>query len=414
MKTLTGPCMVRDGDAVLVCCSGGVDSAVLLDLFVRAAGIVHLRVGVVHVDHGIRGTASREDARFVSDHCRKLGLPCYVYELGMSPDEQNIEEQARTGRYAAISRCLEENGYRIAATGHTMDDQAETIVYRIIRGSGVRGLAGMDYRKDALIRPLLAFTREQIEDYAGKRGIPHMEDSTNLDIALARNFIRRDIIPAMKKINPGAVRSMSRFSDIAREEGEFLEGLSRALEEASRVFDWGIVKAYRMDDLLTSPRAVLKRMVIRLVSGMAGDPRGIDALQVEGIVDVLSGRKAGHTVRRRVAVRRDSGCLLLCTAGAGHHYDLDVTESGTYTIEPLGQRVKIDLSMGQGNSVRLKSASPGERCAGKKVVKLLAERGVMKGLRPFWPVLERDGEIVSVAGIFDSEEGVRTEFPCHA
>lgn len=416
MKTLTGPCMAREGEAVLACCSGGVDSTALLDLLVRAAGILHLRVGVVHVDHGIRGEVSRKDAFFVSEHCARLGLPCHLYQLGMSAHAPNIEEQARTGRYEAVSRCMRDHGYSSAATGHTMDDQAETLLYRLIRGSGIRGLAGMDYCVDGLIRPLLSFTRVQIEEYANARNIPHVEDSTNLNTALARNFIRLEIIPSMKKINPLVVKSISRLSEIAREEGELIERLSHELEEASRVFDWGLVRAYRMTDLLNAPRAVMKRMMIRLISEMTGEPRGIDASQVEGVTDVLFGKKAGHTIKRRVAVRCDDGCLVFLAAGPGPYYELDVTQSGTYRIDSLVQGVKIDFGGTLRNPLKLRSPGKGDRCAGKRVVKILADKGVMKSLRPFWPVVVRNGDIVSVAGVFDSEggHGVRTEFPCHA
>jgi len=161
----------------------------------------------------------------------------------------------------------------------------------------------------------------------------------------------------------------------------------------------------------------LKRMMIGLISEMTGEPRGIDALQIDGIVDVLFGRKAGHTVRRRVAVRSDGGCLVFSAAGADPHYDIEVTGPGKYRIGPLNQVVKIAFSENIDSPMRLKSPGSGERCAGRKIVKLLADRDIMKSLRPFWPVVVRDdGEIVSVAGIFDSEErpGVKTEFPCHA
>lgn len=416
MKTLTDACMVREGDAVLACCSGGVDSTVLVDLLVRAAGVLRLRVGVVHVDHGIRKEASRQDALFVSGHCERLGLPCHVYSLGMSPDAPNIEEQARVKRYEAVSRCMKDHGYNYAATGHTMDDQAETLIYRFVRGSGIRGLAGMDYRTGNIIRPLLPFTREQVESYAEARGIPHVEDSTNQDTALARNFIRQEIVPAMKKINPTVIRSISRLADIAREEGEFIKDLSVELEHTSRVFDWGIVRAYRVSELVQAPKAVLKRMVIRLVSEILHEPRGIDASQVEGIIEVISGQKAGHTVKRRVTVRSEGGCIVFCAAGAGSHYDLPVTGPGMYRIEPLCQQVRINFSESPHHPLRLRSPVSGDRLGGKRIVKLLADKGIMKCLRPFWPVVASEQEIVSVAGILDSNGGIglRTEFPCNA
>lgn len=415
LKTLTGPCMVREGDTVLACCSGGLDSMVLLDLLVLASVPLHLRVGVVHVDHGIREEVSWKDALFVSEHCEKRGLPCHVYQLGMSPDEPNLEEHARLRRYGMIYSCMNEHGYISAATGHTLDDQAETLVYRLIRGSGIRGLAGMEYRgANGLIRPMLPFTREQIEGYAAQRGIGHVEDSTNLDTTFARNLIRREIIPVMRRINPSAAKAISRLADIARQEGEFLEGRATALEGSSRVFDWSIVRAYRLADLESAPPAVLKRMIIRIVSAMLNEPRGIDSLQVEGIMEVVAGGKAAHTIRRKVTVRRDSESLVFSAAGTGPFYDFAIPESGTYLIEPLHQQVRIEFDKKPGLPFHLRSHLDGERFQGKRVVRLLADGGVMKSLRLFWPVLVSGAEIVSIAGLWDSGDGavITTEFPC--
>lgn len=415
MKTLTGPCLVRAGESVLACCSGGVDSMVLLDLLVHASGLLHLRVGVVHVDHGIREEASWKDALFVSEYCEKLGLPCHVYQLGMSPNEPNLEEQARLRRYERIFSCMSEHGYRSAATGHTMDDQAETLVYRLVRGSGIRGLGGMEHRgANGLIRPMLPFTREQIEGYAAQKGIPYGEDSTNLDTTFVRNLIRREIIPVMERINPSAVRAISRLAGIAREEGEFIEGRAMALEGSSRVFDWGIVRAYRLADLEGAPPAVLKRMVIRIVSAMLNEPRGIDSLQVEGIMEVIDGPKAAHTIKRKVTARRDEESLVFSIAGTGPFYDFVVPEPGIYMIEPLLQQVRIDFDRKQGLHLHLRSHVDGERFQGKRVVRLLADGGIMKSLRPFWPVLVSGQEVVSVAGLWDSGDGtvLKTEFPC--
>ena len=176
LSILTGPCGVSSGTSILVCCSGGMDSMVLIDLAIRAADCLDLRVGVVHVDHGIRGEASHRDARFVKSQCARLGIESFLYELNMDEHTANLEEEARLRRYQAISDCMADHGFSIAATGHTMDDQAETVLYRIIRGSGIRGLSGIGYRStEGLIRPLLDFQRSQIRDYAVSKNIEFVQ-----------------------------------------------------------------------------------------------------------------------------------------------------------------------------------------------------------------------------------------------
>lgn len=416
MKTLTGPCMIREGESLLACCSGGMDSMVLLDLLVHSSSPLKMRLGVVHVDHGIRGEVSVNDASFVRGYCEKLGLPCHVYQLGMSSKEPNLEERARLGRYEKIFACMAEFGYGAAATGHTKDDQAETLIYRFIRGSGIRGLGGMEYRsRNNLIKPVLSFTREQIESYAAERGIPFVEDQTNLDITLARNRIRREIIPSMKKINASVVEAISRLADIAREEGGFIDNEASALEGSSRMLDWGIVKAYRLADLQNAPRAVLKRMLIAIVSEMLDEPRGIDSIQVDGIMDVVEGRKAAHAMKRKVSACRDGDIMVFCTAGSGPFYDIAVTEPGVYMIEPLRLQVRIDFDPKPGLFLHVKSHMNGDRLQGKRVVKMLADKGIIKSLRQFWPVLVSGQEVLSVAGMRGSGEGmdIETEFPYH-
>ncbi len=414
VKILTGPCRVRKGDAVLVCCSGGMDSMVLLDLILHAAADLDLKPGVIHVDHGIRGDASSNDALFVSRHCSALGIPCHVERLGLSPDMPNLEEHARIARYEAVFSCMREHGYHCAATGHTRDDQAETLIYRIIRGSGIRGLAGMSHRgPKELIRPLLDFTRKQIETHAASRRIMHSEDSTNLDTTLARNLIRREIIPAMQRINPSVTAAVARLADIAREEGEVVDIMSRILESDSQVIDWGMVRIFRLEEIENAPLAVLKRLIIRIVSAMLGEPRGFDSLQVEGIMEVIRREKAGHTIRRRVRAMLDEDCLAFVPAGQGPYYDIPVDSPGIYTLSPLSAKVKIDFNSEVPLPLRITSPLAGDRFEGRKVVKLLADRDVMKSLRPFWPVIVSGNRIVSIAGLYDGEGDriIRTAFP---
>lgn len=416
MKTLTGPCAVGEGDSVLACCSGGADSMVLLDLLMRAAGPLRLRLGVVHIDHGIRGEASRSDARFVERRCRELGIACHVCRLSLGPDTPNLEETARKRRYEAIRSCMADHGYTFAATGHTMDDQAETVIYRLIRGSGVRGLGGMETRNPwNLIRPLLEFSREQVEAYAASQGISFVEDATNHDVRLARNLIRHEILPAMKKINPSVVRSACRLAAIAREEGDLLEDQAFALQRAACEYDWGMVRAFRLRDLATAPRPVAQRVAIRVLSDMLGDPRGIDASQVEGIMEVIRGEKRAHTVKRRIRAQRDSESLVFCRAGKGPFYELPVDAPGTLVIEPLRQRASIQAQDPGFQGLTLRSLLPGDRIGRERAVKILAESGVDRALRPFWPVLISDGRIVSLPGVRDAwpEVRLKTEFPCH-
>jgi tRNA(Ile)-lysidine synthase len=414
LNILTGPCMVKKQDSVLVCCSGGVDSMVLLHLMKRAALRMGLKIGAVHIDHGIRGQASHNDAVFVKRQCKNMGIECYVYELGMSADSPNLEEEARLRRYAAIMKCRKDHEFDYAATGHTMNDQAETLIHRFIRGSGIRGLAGMDYISDGiLIRPLLGFGRSLIDDYAKSNGVCHVLDSSNEDIKHVRNLIRHELIPLMKKINPSVVTSISRLSDIAREEGKALDDMANFLEKNSLVFDWEIVRAYKTCDILEAPGAVAKRMIIRILSEMLFEPRGIDAVQIQGVMDVLHSEKRAHTVKRKVKVQADGQTLVFSAAKKGPFFDIYVQNPGIYQLEGINRPVKIEVSGKMVFPVRIRSFMSGDRICGKRVVRILSDHGIMKSLRDFWPVLLYDEEVVGIAGIYDGDPQlpIKTEFP---
>ncbi len=183
-QTLTGLCGVKTGDGVLACCSGGIDSMVLLRLMKTASVELGLKLHAVTVDHGLRCEAPG-DAQFVLDTCAALGVEASLYELKMDPKIPNLEEEARIRRYEAIRDCRNKLGYKFIATGHTTDDQAETLIYRLIRGTGIRGMSGMDYAgPDGLIRPMLNITRAEVEAFAKANDIRYVTDQTNADLTL--------------------------------------------------------------------------------------------------------------------------------------------------------------------------------------------------------------------------------------
>ncbi|HHO77113.1 MAG TPA: tRNA lysidine(34) synthetase TilS [Deltaproteobacteria bacterium] len=416
VRTLKECCSLQDGDTVLVCCSGGIDSMVLLHLMNKASSLLGLGLGVIHVDHGIRGTASKKDAIFVAGVCRDMQIPFYGYELHMEHTQENLEEHARILRYDAVMKCKNGHGFDYAATGHTMDDQAETLIYRIIRGSGIRGLAGMRHiNTHGLIRPMLGLERDEITRYAAANDIGFVNDSTNNDTTLARNFIRHKILPLMKRINPETIGALSRLSDIARGEGEVLEAMASSLREQSILLDWNLIRAYRAGDLISAHEAVAKRTIISILTEMLGEPRGIDAIQVQGVFDVLMARKRAHTVKRRVRAVLDGKAMVFMDAGKETRFDMQIQGPGIFRIQGLDQAVKIDFTQTDRVTLRLRSLNNGDRVEGKKAVKILSDKGVMNSQRRFWPILLSGDEIISIPGIIDTDRliAVHTEFPYH-
>jgi len=208
--------VLRAGDRVVVAVSGGLDSVALLHLArfgVRDAGV---QVVAAHFDHAMRAT-SREDACWVAGLCRAWGVPLH---LTRASERLASEEEAREARYAFLERVRVEVGARLVLTAHHADDQAETVLFRALRGSGVTGLAGIPARREpALWRPLLGFWREELEAYAARARLAWREDPTNAETRFARNALRTLVIPQIEGlVAPGARQALVRLADLARAE----------------------------------------------------------------------------------------------------------------------------------------------------------------------------------------------------
>ncbi|MBN2297652.1 MAG: hypothetical protein JXM72_03615, partial [Deltaproteobacteria bacterium] len=245
--------------------------------------------------------------------------------------------------------------------------------------------------------------------------IGFVHDSTNENTKLVRNFIRHKILPLMKGINPEIAGALSRLSDIARHEGEALEGMACLLKEQAELFDWNLVRAYRAIDLINAHEAVVKRTIISILSDMLGEPRGVDAIQVQGVFDVLTAKKRAHTVQRRIRTVLDGQAMVFMDAGKGPFFEFLLERPGIFRIENLHLAIKVDFPEINRMPLRIRSLGNGDRILGKRVVKIMSDKGIMKSLRRFWPILVCGDEIISIPGILDteSEPAVHTEFPCH-
>lgn len=224
----------KRGDAITVGLSGGIDSIVLLDALRRLAPAWDLRLSALHVHHGLSlNAAAWED--FCHRHCARRRVPFQAVRVQVAGAGANLEEHARLARY----RAFEAHGGAIMALAHNRDDQAETVLMRLLRGAGVHGLAGMpDARimgdaahgacvgKQRLIRPLLAVSRDAIRDYAATRRLRWVEDESNDDPRFARNFLRSEVLPALERRFPGCRSALARAADRLREADGLLQTLA--------------------------------------------------------------------------------------------------------------------------------------------------------------------------------------------
>lgn len=216
------------------------------------------RVHLLHVDHGLRPD-SHEDARHVVRFARDAGHPWSVVAVRVQrPQRGSIEAAARDVRYLALDRMAERLGLDAIATAHTLDDQAETVLLRLTRGTGVGGLAGIAPRRGRFVRPLLDVRRDELRSWLASTGVAFREDPTNADLDRERNWVRTVLLPLLAERRDGVALTLSRLAEHARADDEYLEAVACEMAKDLVADGGGLVVPTR---LLDGPRAIVSRVV---------------------------------------------------------------------------------------------------------------------------------------------------------
>ncbi len=256
------------GSTVLCALSGGADSMALLSVLLELQADLALTVCAAHYNHELRGAEAQRDADFVADWCQKNGVPLTLGQGDVRAEAQKrkagIEETARDLRYAFLSRTAKSVGATRIATAHTADDNAETVLLNLVRGTGLDGLTGIPPQRDCFVRPLLACTRAEIEAYLTAQDIPHVEDSSNQDPAFRRNRIRQSVLPVLRSINPQFVDTLTANLTHLRADRAFLDDLAQSITQtATETPDGCSISAAH---LAAQPRPVRCRVLRQLLS----------------------------------------------------------------------------------------------------------------------------------------------------
>ena len=408
------------GGRVLCAVSGGLDSMCLLDYMTRQKGF---SVTAAHFNHQLRGAEADRDESFVRDYCAKHGIP-FVSGSGdvrafAEKEGLSIEEAARRLRYDFLKETAEENGADAILTAHHADDNAETVLLSLIRGTGSAGLAGIPQVRGNICRPFLRIPRAELAEYAAAHDIPYVEDSTNADpSAAARNALRGTVMPVLRQLNPRFAENIARTSAILREESDALESMARGLTEQARELPDGVAIPCMM--LMDMPNAVAERSILQLMAQVAGHRKDLAAAHVLAVLELARGRGEevslpyGMTARRKKytleITRRPArpAALPISVGGAVEFGGTAVTLSeqsspGTLPIRLPADAALTVTSWRPGDWLRL----PGSR--GKRSFKrLCAERGLTPEERDALAVL-RVGETHAADPVF----GVQPDFaPC--
>ena len=207
-KIISQEGLIAEGDRVLIGCSGGIDSVALLFVLREISHELSFELGIAHVNHLLRGEESDRDEDFVKGLAEGFSTPCYIRRVNVKDEARkagkSLQHAGRDIRYCFFDEMSDQLNFNKIAIAHNLEDQVETFLFRIIKGTGIRGLSSIPVKRGRIVRPFLAIYRSEIESYVKTRTIPFLEDSSNAKSVYERNFVRREILPVMEKLNPAA------------------------------------------------------------------------------------------------------------------------------------------------------------------------------------------------------------------
>jgi len=306
-RTIAELALLKPGDRVIVALSGGADSTALLRLLASLPDLP-LDLVAAHLNHCLRGAESDADELDVPFECRRVDVRAVAVERGL-----NLEDAGRRLRYDFLEDLRRSWQARAIALAHHADDQAETVLMRLLRGSGVTGLSGMAHRNGRrCVRPLLGITRAEIEAYLIGLGQGWRDDSSNLDASFLRNRIRHELLPLLEQYNPAVRRRLAVTAGLLADEDCLLEQL--AAEAAAG--DWHEVPfgmACSIEQLKTQPLPLQRRMVRQILARLAGSLEQFSHRHIQAILDLAGSQRPNARVRlpRGMSAVREYGLLLL-------------------------------------------------------------------------------------------------------
>ncbi len=308
LKTITEYNMLEKGDKVIVGLSGGADSCALLHILWTLKDEFSLDLTAVHINHGIRGDEADADEAFSREFCNKLGIKFVSesYDIPKIAKEKGIgsEEAGRFIRYEAFERIGGENAK--IAVAHNLNDRAETVIMRLARGSGIKGLIGILPKRGNIIRPLIDCERSEIEAYCAKNGIDFVTDSTNNADIYTRNKVRLNIMPLIEKeLNQNAIKNIAKAAKMAEEENAFLE------EETQKAFNACILNTFEKNIvyldvciLKKCHKAIIKRVIKKALVCVSGAEKDIYSKNVEDVFSLLD-KGTGKSVNLPYGVKAE-------------------------------------------------------------------------------------------------------------
>jgi tRNA(Ile)-lysidine synthase len=301
-KTLLDHKMVESGDTILLGVSGGPDSVALLRGLLELKQELNIELAIAHLNHGVRGEESDRDARFVKDMGETLQIKTLIKKRDAAAEQaaskNSFQETARHLRLEFFERAMKQMGANKIALGHTSDDQAETVLMNLLRGSGLQGVGGMSPVRHPYIRPLFNCSRSEVIDFLSDRKIPYCKDSSNEKTDYLRNRIRLELIPFLQeKYNPRITENLFEASGIFRAENDYLKTVED--QEFDRAVSYsGDSETLSMDiEYFTAlPLALKRRLVRKGIRSIKGDLRRISFLHIQEVLHLFEKSQKGKRI----------------------------------------------------------------------------------------------------------------------
>lgn len=288
--------LVKKGDKIVVAVSGGPDSMCLLDTLYRLKDELEFSILVAHVNHGIRIESDLEK-EYVEKYCKERNIPFFYLKVDVPKlsKEKKISEETcgRMVRYDFFEKVRQENNADLIAVAHNLNDNIETILLNQIRGCGLKGLIGMDFKFNNIIRPLLTIEKKDILVYNNELELDPCFDKTNEEDIYLRNKIRLQLIPYLKELNPNFVTNISRMRNILKEDNDFIE------EYTNIVFDKVIIKidnskiVFDFSKFMNEHKSIQKRIIRKIIEKKISNLDGIENIHVLDIIKLLNNNIKG-------------------------------------------------------------------------------------------------------------------------
>ncbi len=415
--------LLKPRQKIIVAVSGGIDSVVLLDVLVQLSFVWDLELVVAHVNHRLRGKESSNDEKFVRQLAKNYGISCSVEQVNTKEiakkQKLSLQTAARNIRYSFFENLKKSLTADLIATAHNANDNAETMLMNVLRGSGIEGLTGIPFRRNDIVRPLLHATRNDIERYAKKRKLNFREDSSNLNDDYTRNYLRRNILPKLeRRLNPSLVETLLNESVIFRSNLDFIN------TQVDKVFVSivAITPPRRADisvEKLIAQHPFIRQMIVqRTLKELNIEPNFVVISSIIGLVTDQKGKIV--EINKQWAAERAVNDIRIRQASKAKNFSYTIEKEGTIATEEFVFSIKKsaipDNKRGHDSSIEYIDASliefpiivrswqrgdafvPLGMKGRKKVSDFFVDSKLSNTEKHTVPIIESDGRVVWIAG----------------